>query len=120
MAQAVFSNVKGPECTFLWRAIGAALVSVVSVAAYSLKVGPTHPSAACSVNLCMQVSQWELTPSQLALSATNSGSPAEVVSWRPTLHASLQLKSTPPLLHWSPTAIPGFSPAKVCVRCQNA
>ncbi len=34
----MFSNVKGPECVFLWRAIGAALVSVVSVAAYSLKV----------------------------------------------------------------------------------
>ena len=30
--------MKGPECVFLWRAAGAALVSVVSVTAYSLKV----------------------------------------------------------------------------------
>ena len=37
--QAVFNDVKGDECIFLWRAIGAALVSLVSVTSYSLKVG---------------------------------------------------------------------------------
>ena len=36
--QAIFNDVKGDECVFLWRAIGAALVSVVSVTSYSLKV----------------------------------------------------------------------------------
>ena len=38
IVQAVFNDVKGDECVFLWRAIGAALVSVVSVTSYSLKV----------------------------------------------------------------------------------
>lgn len=38
--QAVFNDVKGDECVFLWRAIGAALVSLVSVTSYSLRVGP--------------------------------------------------------------------------------
>lgn len=37
--QAVFNDVKGDECVFLWRAIGAALVSLVSVTSYSLRVG---------------------------------------------------------------------------------
>jgi hypothetical protein len=37
-AQAVFSNVKGEECVFLWRAIGSALISVVPTISYSLKV----------------------------------------------------------------------------------
>ena len=37
--QAVFNDVKGDECIFLWRAIGAALVSLVAVSSYSLKVG---------------------------------------------------------------------------------
>jgi hypothetical protein len=35
--EAVFSRAQGPECIFLWRAIGAALVSVVPTASYSLK-----------------------------------------------------------------------------------
>jgi len=37
--QAVFNDVKGDECVFLWRTIGAALVSLVSVTSYSLKEG---------------------------------------------------------------------------------
>lgn len=40
--QAIFNDVKGDECVFLWRAIGAALVSVVSVTSYSLKARPTE------------------------------------------------------------------------------
>ncbi len=39
MLQAVFNDVKGDECVFLWRSIGAALVSLVSVTSYSLRVG---------------------------------------------------------------------------------
>lgn len=39
--QAVFSRAQGPECIFLWPAIGAALVSVVPTASYSLKVLPS-------------------------------------------------------------------------------
>lgn len=36
--QALFNDVKGDECIYLWRAIGAALISVVSVTSYSLRV----------------------------------------------------------------------------------
>jgi hypothetical protein len=36
--QAIFNHAQGPECIFLWRAIGAALVSIVPTASYSLKV----------------------------------------------------------------------------------
>lgn len=36
--QAIFNTAQGPECIFLWRAIGAALVSIVPTASYSLKV----------------------------------------------------------------------------------
>ena len=49
MLQAVFSRAQGPECIFLWRAIGAALVSIVPTAAYSLTVRHTlHESSLTS------------------------------------------------------------------------
>ena len=44
--------MKGPECAFLWRAIGAALVSVVSVAAYSLKVRAVSICFPCMTLAC--------------------------------------------------------------------
>ena len=49
--QAVFNDVKGDECVFLWRTIGAALVSLVSVTSYSLKVG-SHPASPTLLARC--------------------------------------------------------------------
>ena len=40
MLQAVFAAVEGPENVFLWRATGAALLTVGTVTTYTLKVCP--------------------------------------------------------------------------------